>query len=208
MKKSNYDKRMFGLAESLIRDIERADKPVQPEDLMLWIQTHVPRTETEEKEFDEELAEMMPDRPSPGRSSINELRKALGFTDEMSLLSVIRSATEVCQRVKEENQSGVTAKRFKGFWCPDVCPITLLPFFMWIEHPEFGWVPTYGGPYDSYTIPEPEDGKCKNRFEVEYLRYRFDHDEGGWLIDEVECVTERVIHEETLIKLNAWPDEA
>ena len=100
MKKSNYDKRLFGLAESLIRDIERADKPVQPEDLMLWIQTHVPRTETEEKEFEEELAEMMPDRPSPGRSSINELRQALGFTDEMCLLSVIRSATEVCRLAK------------------------------------------------------------------------------------------------------------
>lgn len=98
MKKSNYDKRLFGLAESLIRDIERADKPVQPEDLMLWIQAHVPRTETEDKEFEEELREMMPDRSSPGRSSIKELRQALGFTDEMSLLSVIRTAAEVCQR--------------------------------------------------------------------------------------------------------------
>ncbi len=57
---------------------------------------------------------------------------------------------------------------------PDVCPITKLPFFMMIEHPDLGLVPTYGGPYDSYTIPvktEGEDG---------YYRERYDHDEGFW----------------------------
>lgn len=103
-------------------------------------------------------------------------------------------------------QNVVTCPRFNGWWCPDVCPITLLPFFMWIEHPEFGWVPTYGGPFDSYTIPEPEVGKCKNRFDVEYIRYRYDHDQGGWLIGECESMQERVVFEETLIDLGAWPD--
>ena len=117
MKKSSYDKRLFGLAESLIRDIERADKPIQPEDVMLWIQTHVPRTESEDKEFEEELAEMMPDRKSPGRSSINELRQALGFTDEMSLLSVIRTAAETIQRLRTLDDDLRWILSRPNFWC-------------------------------------------------------------------------------------------
>ena len=62
-------------------------------------------------------------------------------------------------------------------WCPDVCPITGRPFFMWIDHWQTGKpVPTYGGPYDSYTIPvKDSDGS----FECE----RYDHDEGGWLTE-------------------------
>ena len=74
-------------------------------------------------------------------------------------------------------QSVVTSRDFGGRWCPDVCPITLEPFFMWIEHPRFGWVPTYGGPFDSYTIPEPDlpENGAKPRMDIEYHRYRYDH---------------------------------
>lgn len=57
----------------------------------------------------------------------------------------------------------------------DVCPITGRKFFMIVEHPDLGDVPTYGGPYDSYTIPvkiENADG---------YHCERFDHDEGAWI---------------------------
>jgi hypothetical protein len=57
---------------------------------------------------------------------------------------------------------------------PENCPITNLPFFMMIEHPDLGVVPTYGGPYDSYTIPEKDDGG-------DYYRERYDHDEGRWI---------------------------
>ncbi|MDG1643516.1 hypothetical protein [Klebsiella huaxiensis] len=64
-------------------------------------------------------------------------------------------------------------------WKPDVCPITGRGFFMWIEHPELGYVPTYGGPYDSYTIPTRDsDG--------EFSCERYDHDVGGWV--DGECV--------------------
>ncbi|EHQ9038301.1 hypothetical protein KI082_005018 [Escherichia coli] len=64
-------------------------------------------------------------------------------------------------------------------WRPDICPITGRAFFMWIEHPELGSVPTYGGPLDSYTIPTKDsDG--------EFSCERYDHDFGGWV--ESECL--------------------
>lgn len=63
-------------------------------------------------------------------------------------------------------------------WKPEVCPVTGRQFFMWIEHPALGYVPTYGGPFDSYTIPtRGSDG--------EFSRERYDHDFGGWR--EGEC---------------------
>lgn len=64
-------------------------------------------------------------------------------------------------------------------WRPDICPITGRAFFMWIEHPELGNVPTYGGPLDSYTIPT-KDG------DGEFSCERYDHDFGGWV--ESECL--------------------
>ena len=78
-------------------------------------------------------------------------------------------------------------------WCPDVCPITGLPFFMWIEHHETGQnVPTYGGPYDSYTIPvRDKDGS--------YYRERYDHDRGGWLTDEVEDVGVQIVSDQAYV---------
>lgn len=63
-------------------------------------------------------------------------------------------------------------------WRPDICPITGRAFFMWIEHPKLGNVPTYGGPLDSYTIPT-KDG------DGEFSCERYDHDFGGWV--ESEC---------------------
>lgn len=64
---------------------------------------------------------------------------------------------------------------------PEKCPITGLKFFMMVHHPDKQeWVPTYGGPYDSYTIPEKDE-------EGDYYRERFDHDEGVW-IDGCEWV--------------------
>lgn len=60
---------------------------------------------------------------------------------------------------------------------PEKCPITGLPFFMMVEHPILGLVPTYGGPFDSYTIPQIDEGG-------EYYRERFDQDEGIWKDNE------------------------
>jgi hypothetical protein len=63
---------------------------------------------------------------------------------------------------------------------PEKCPITNLPFFMMIEHSDLGLIPTYGGPYDSYTIPEKDNNG-------DYYRVRYDHDDGAWT-DEWEYV--------------------
>lgn len=93
-------------------------------------------------------------------------------------------------------------------WCPDRCPITMLPFFMWIEHPEKGMVPTYGGPLDSYTIPEPAnlpDEGGIDWHDIELTRERYDHDAGGW-VDGCESVTMRLVTEEKLSELNVWPE--
>jgi len=79
----------------------------------------------------------------------------------------------------------------QSWWKPYECPITRQPFFMWIEHPEDGWVPTYGGPYDSYTIPV-FDGQG-------YCRKRFDHDEGAWLMDEVEDVGFQIVSDQLFL---------
>lgn len=57
----------------------------------------------------------------------------------------------------------------------DKCPITGRPFFMNIEHDELGCVPTYGGPFDSYTIPAlVRDGS-------ELRSERYDHEAGRWI---------------------------
>ncbi|EGZ5754164.1 ead/Ea22-like family protein [Salmonella enterica] len=59
-------------------------------------------------------------------------------------------------------------------WKPDVCPVTGRKFFMWIEHETLGYVPTYGGPFDSYTIPTRDSSG-------EFSCERYDHDLGGWV---------------------------
>lgn len=59
---------------------------------------------------------------------------------------------------------------------PKSCPVTGRPYWGLIEHPDYGLVPTYGGPYNTYTIPHTvEDGDltalmCEN----------YDHDHGAW----------------------------
>lgn len=63
-------------------------------------------------------------------------------------------------------------------WKPDVCPVTGRKFFMWIEHETLGYVPTYGGPFDSYTIPIRDSSG-------EFYCERYDHDLGGWVGGEL-----------------------
>jgi len=91
---------------------------------------------------------------------------------------------------------------------PEKCPITRRPFFMVISHPELGWVPTYGGPYDSYTIPHMEGKPDEPYHERELTCHHYDHDYGGWVDDE--SIPMRVINEGVLNALQSTqaPTEA
>ena len=83
------------------------------------------------------------------------------------------------EEVKQQAEELSETKAVRNQWRPDICPITGRAFFMWIEHPTLGNVPTYGGPLDSYTIPT-KDG------DGEFSCERYDHDFGGWV--ESECL--------------------
>lgn len=82
---------------------------------------------------------------------------------------------------------------------PDSCPFTGQPFFMVIEHPSLGWVPTYGGPFDSYTIPQSDTAAPCSHDDREFYRHRYDHDRGGWVDDE--SISLRIIEEGDLYLL-------
>ena len=71
---------------------------------------------------------------------------------------------------------------------PEACPITGRPFFMTIDGKA-----TYGGPFDSYTIPRRDDDgslTCE----------RYDHDRGGWV--DSEGLWLHVVSEETIAELD------
>lgn len=78
----------------------------------------------------------------------------------------------------------------KRSW-PDKCPITRRDFFM-----EIDGVPTYGGPYDSYTIPEMLGTPEQPWHDRELFVRRFDHDRDHWVDDEI--IDLRVIHDGVL----------
>lgn len=109
----------------------------------------------------------------------------------VKVLKDLREALEV-------NNKGVNALAEQSAaepvaWCPDVCPITGRPFFMWIEHHKTGqMVPTYGGPYDSYTLPvRDKDGS--------YCRERYDHDNGWWVTDEIDDVGIQIVSDQAYV---------
>lgn len=129
--------------------------------------------------------------------------------EERNVIQAMNRIVRACEQVggPPHGQSFVTDRNYGGRWCPAICPVTFSRFFMWIEHPKKGWLPTYGGPFDSYTIPEPNYDEHKRpfaRFDVEYTQERYDHDAGMWV--ESETVDIRTITEEKLIELNAWKD--
>lgn len=82
---------------------------------------------------------------------------------------------------------------------PQVCPVTNRPFFVVLNHPELGDVATYGGPFDSYTIPawDIED--------QEFRSERFDHDAGEW-VEGGEPYGIALIDEQKLLALDEIAD--
>jgi hypothetical protein len=88
----------------------------------------------------------------------------------------------------------MTEKQILDSLYPAKCPITRRDFFMLIEHPELGLVPTYGGPFDSYTIPEMDGEPDQPFHQRELFVRRYDHDAGCWKGNEY--IPLRVVHED------------
>ncbi len=63
-------------------------------------------------------------------------------------------------------------EHFDGW--PHQCPVTGLPYFMDLLLDD-ELVPTYGGPFDSYTIP------VKDESDGTWIRDRYCHDRGQWM---------------------------
>ncbi|EFP2811446.1 ead/Ea22-like family protein [Salmonella enterica] len=93
---------------------------------------------------------------------------ALALRDDM------RQAREQLEEAEKQIVELSRAASVNSQWKPDVCPVTGRKFFMWIEHETLGYVPTYGGPFDSYTIPTRDSSG-------EFSCERYDHDFGGWV---------------------------
>ncbi|EOA8751166.1 ead/Ea22-like family protein [Salmonella enterica subsp. enterica serovar Kentucky] len=96
---------------------------------------------------------------------------ALALRDDM------RDAREQLEEAEKQIVELSRAASVNSQWKPDVCPVTGRKFFMWIEHETLGYVPTYGGPFDSYTIPTRDSSG-------EFSCERYDHDVGGWVEGE------------------------
>lgn len=73
---------------------------------------------------------------------------------------------------------------------PDRCPFTGREFWGNITHPELGEVATYGGPFDTYTLPARTDD------DEEYFVRRFDHDRGHWLLDDMEFIGLKLVDDQ------------
>lgn len=104
----------------------------------------------------------------------------LSIADMEAIWGTLEKSDKDCAALKAERDA-LAAET--NWWKPERCPVTNRPFFLWIEHPSGGMVPTYGGPYDSYTVPTVDsDG--------EFCCERYDHDEGAWV--DSECLSVRL----------------
>ncbi|EAA6691758.1 ead/Ea22-like family protein [Salmonella enterica subsp. enterica serovar Newport] len=92
----------------------------------------------------------------------------------MALRDDMRQAREQLEEAEKQIVELSRAASVNSQWKPDVCPVTGRKFFMWIEHETLDYVPTYGGPFDSYTIPTRDSSG-------EFSCERYDHDLGGWV---------------------------
>jgi len=81
---------------------------------------------------------------------------------------------------------------------PAKCPLTNRPFFMLLETEDGTEVPTYGGPFDSYTIPQI----CEGDEEESFIIQRYDHDFGGWAEDEAVYASDYPA--EKVLELKNW----
>lgn len=110
------------------------------------------------------------------------IRHALDIPPDQSVQSGVVDAF-VLLNAKIQDLSGQLSKPGNARWCPSVDPISGSKLFLWLEHPTLGCVPTYGGPYDSFTLTERDENG-------DFFRHRYDHDEGAWVDDEAVYLEE------------------
>ena len=153
---------------------------------------------------DIEQGQMLNPEWSKLQSQAHPAAEPVASFDDPRVQAVYKILCSYARPPADEHWGGFTARRIvdaleapaapeSAPWCPDVCPITGRPFFMWITYHETGVkVPTYGGPFDSYTLPvKGSDGS----FECE----RYDHDRGGWLTDEIQDVGLKLVDDQSFI---------
>lgn len=99
-------KRLFALAESLIRELDGIDDPIQPEDLLPWLNINVPQTDAEaEQDYaEQDYAEHKDQRTQAGRGRFGKLRELLNMQGG-DLLDVLDRAIEICAMNKPGEQS-------------------------------------------------------------------------------------------------------
>ncbi|RAP72975.1 hypothetical protein ACZ87_00193 [Candidatus Erwinia dacicola] len=145
--------------------------------------TEIKRYEDDIASLQEQLSSysMSAGQADQRKAESDAVRVALGFSadsDDVAPCDLVDAIAALQEQVRAAESNK---------WKPEFCPVTKRPFFMWIERPGGGMVPTYGGPYDSYTIPVVDsDG--------EFSCERYDHDEGAW-VDDV-CLSHRLIDDQ------------
>lgn len=134
------------------------------------------------------------------RDSYSKLLREIDEYLSRSPAEAIHASSIFHQQIKEALQSTpppTTDVCIETAFAGTTCPFTKRPYFMHLEHEELGRVPTYGGPFDSYTIPAPDDDghmRCE----------RYDHDAGNW-VDGGEPTGLLVISERQLSRLTQPP---
>ena len=128
-----------------------------------------------------------------------EALQSLGYTVvDFAAIGLAKNAIETFNGTASDAEAALEvnpAEPSSTHW-PAKCPITRRDFFM-----EIDGVPTYGGPYDSYTIPEMTGDPNEPFHKRELVVRRYDHDGGGWLEDELETIPLRIIHDNVLNEL-------
>lgn len=136
-------------------------------------------------------------RADSAEAEVSRLTDALDTVQPryMQMSGDLEEAKKELERLQKDRD------RYKSA-IPERCPVTGRDFFMLIATDETGdnWVPTYGGPFDSYTIPvatDPRKERGKYLY-AEFHQQRCDHDEGSW-VDGTESIGLVLIDDELLM---------
>lgn len=114
-------------------------------------------------------------QPEQGGEAVAELRK-LAAQNRAGLADALNRSRKIDRLLHEIAYTAAPKVAEPEAPAPaNHCPITGRKFFANVEHPELGMVATYGGPFDSYTIP------AYDREDKELRCERYDWDADHWI---------------------------